>query len=102
MRFLTSSGASRTSNPATVAVPELGGRKQVSILIVFVFPAPFGPRKPTICPFSISKALLSTADVRAYLLERSFTLIVESSFWKQEFLFWHCLVCHKNHRTHSP
>jgi len=43
--FLTSNGASRTSKPATVAVPELGGRKHVSILMVVVLPAPFGPRK---------------------------------------------------------
>ena len=51
MRFLTSRGCSRTSKPATVAVPAVGGRKQVSMRMVVVFPAPLGPRKPTIWPF---------------------------------------------------
>ena len=41
----------QNSNPATFAVPDVGGRKQVRIRIVVVFPAPLGPRKPTICPF---------------------------------------------------
>ena len=66
MRFLTSNGASRTSNPATVAVPELGGRKHVSILIVVVLPAPLGPRKPTISPGSMAKLTPSTARTSLY------------------------------------
>ena len=45
MRFLTSSGCSRTSKPATVALPAVGGRKQVSMRMVVVLPAPLGPRK---------------------------------------------------------
>ena len=52
MRFLTSRGCSRTSNPATVAVPAVGGRKQVSMRMVVVLPAPLGPRKPTIWPLA--------------------------------------------------
>src|ERR1039458_10458446 len=59
MRFLTSWGFSRTSNPATVAVPAVGGRKQVRTRMVVVLPAPLGPRKPTIWPFSTSKEMLS-------------------------------------------
>src|SRR3974390_1024360 len=76
MRFLTSMGFSRTSKPATLAEPEVGGRKQVRTRIVVVFPAPFGPRKPTICPFSTSKEILSTATVRAYRFVRPSTLII--------------------------
>src|SRR5579871_2554488 len=76
MRFLTSIGWSITSNPATVALPAEGGRKQVRTRIVVVFPAPFGPRKPTICPFSTSKEMLSTAIVRAYRLVRPSTFII--------------------------
>src|SRR5947207_581782 len=71
-----SSGPS-TSNPATVAVPALGGRKQVRTRMVVVLPAPFGPRKPTICPFVTSKEILSTATVRAYLLVRPLTVIID-------------------------
>ena len=48
MRFLTSCGFSSTSKPATEALPDVGGRKQVRTRIVVVLPAPFGPRKPTI------------------------------------------------------
>src|SRR5712691_10148074 len=80
MRFLTSSGCSRTSKPATVAVPEVGGRKQVSILMVVVLPAPFGPRKPTIWPFSTSNEMWSTAVFRAYLFVSSLTLIIRFVF----------------------
>src|ERR1700735_2904815 len=76
MRLLTSMGFSTTSNPATLAVPEGGGRKHVRTRIVVVLPAPLGPRKPTICPFSTSKEMLSTATVRAYLLVRPSTLII--------------------------
>src|SRR2546429_9474954 len=83
MRFLTSSGAPRTSKPATVALPELGGRKHVSILIVVVLPAPFGPRKPTIWPFSTSNEMVSTAVVRAYLFVSSLTLIIVFSIWRK-------------------
>src|SRR5580658_7236071 len=76
MRRLTSMGCSCTSNPATLALPSVGGRKQVRMRMVVVFPAPLGPRKPTICPFSTSKEMLSTATVRAYLLVRPSTLII--------------------------
>src|SRR5437764_8610110 len=76
MRFFTSMGCSRTSNPATLAVPALGGRKHVRTRIVVVFPAPLGPRKPTICPLATSKEMLSTATVRAYLLVRPLTVII--------------------------
>src|SRR5262245_59122896 len=80
IRFFTSSGFSRTSKPATVAVPELGQRKQVNMRMVVVFPAPFGPRNPTISPFLTSKEMLSTARFREYLFVSSLTLIIRVSF----------------------
>src|ERR1700716_1638175 len=76
MRFLTSSGCSRTSNPATLADPEGGGRKQVRTRMVVVLPAPLGPRNPTMPPFSTSNEMLSTATVRAYRLVSPSTLII--------------------------
>src|ERR1700694_3342710 len=78
MPFLTSIGCSSTSKPATVAVPDDGGRKHVNIRMVVVFPAPFGPRKPIIWTFVISNEILSTAVVWAYRLVSSFTLIIEN------------------------
>src|SRR3954447_4381937 len=69
-------GCSITSYPATFAVPLVGGKKHVKTRIVVVFPAPFGPRKPTIYPFSTSKEMLSTATLRAYRLVRPSTLII--------------------------
>src|SRR5215469_2604797 len=92
IRFLTSMGCSRTSKPATEAVPAVGGRKQVRTRIVVVLPAPFGPRKPTIWPFSTSKEILSTATVRAYRLVRPSTLIIlvtqSTKTWRFLFDLW--------------
>src|ERR1039457_7482092 len=76
MRFLTSTAFSSTANTATLAVPAVGGREEVRTRMVVVFPAPLGPRKPTIWPFSTSKEILSTATVRAYRLVRPCTLII--------------------------
>jgi hypothetical protein len=36
-----------------VAVPEVDGMKPVRMRIVVDFPAPLGPRKPTISPLAI-------------------------------------------------
>src|SRR5262245_20292986 len=77
MRFLTSRGCSRTSKPATLADPAVGGRKQVRTRMVVVLPAPLGPRNPTISPFCTSNEMLSTATVRAYLLVSPSTLIID-------------------------
>jgi hypothetical protein len=49
------------SKPAISAVPSVGGMKPVRIRIVVVFPAPFGPRKPTTSPFSTLNETSSTA-----------------------------------------
>ncbi len=76
MRFFTSRGCSKTSKPATVAFPEVGGKKHVSMRMVVVLPAPLGPRNPTIWPLETEKEMWSTAVVRAYLLVRSVTVIM--------------------------
>jgi hypothetical protein len=52
MRRRTSMDWENTSNPATRAVPPEAGMKHARIFMVVDFPAPLGPRKPTICPFS--------------------------------------------------
>ena len=48
--------------PAITAVPFVGGRKPVSMRIVVVLPAPFGPRKPTTSPFPTENETSSTAS----------------------------------------
>ena len=52
MRRRTSSDSLNTSNPATRAVPVEAGMKHERIRMVVDLPAPFGPRKPMICPGS--------------------------------------------------
>lgn len=52
------------SKPAMVAVPLEGGKKPVSMRRVVVFPAPLGPRKPTISPFDTEKEMSRTAKWR--------------------------------------
>ena len=52
------------SFPATSAEPRDGRRSVVSIRIVVVFPAPFGPRKPKNSPDLISRSIASTAGTR--------------------------------------
>ena len=46
MRFRTSRACLTTSIPSTRAVPAVGISSVISILIVVVFPAPFGPEQP--------------------------------------------------------
>src|ERR1700722_18888845 len=77
MFLRTSSDCSMTSKPATLALPEVGGRKQVRTRIVVVLPAPFLPRNPTISPWPTSKEMFLTATLRAYRLVRPSTLIIE-------------------------
>ena len=61
MRFLSSSGASDISIPSMNTSPEVAPIQPQSIRIVVDFPAPFGPRKPTIPPFSTEKVTLFMA-----------------------------------------
>src|SRR5271167_1580611 len=50
MLRLMSSGCFTTSNPPTVAFPEVGGSNPHRMRMVVDLPAPFGPRKPKISP----------------------------------------------------
>ena len=59
----TFSDESTTSNPFTDALPELGSRREESILIVVVLPAPLGPSSPKISPRGILRLRLSTATM---------------------------------------
>ena len=52
MLLRTSPGWSRTSNPATRAVPESGRINVVRMRTAVVLPAPFGPRRPKTLPVS--------------------------------------------------
>src|SRR5579872_3237098 len=61
-----------------MATPELGFIRVVSMLIVVLFPAPFGPRKPKISPTFISKLTLSTAFIFPKDFERFSTLTIRS------------------------
>src|SRR5574338_174937 len=65
-----------TSNPATNAWPLDGLSSVVSIIIVVLFPAPFGPKNPKISPSSTAKEIPSTALVpEVYTLVRSLVSI---------------------------
>src|SRR5688500_14534044 len=76
MRLRASMLCVKTSNPAIFALPEVGGRNAVRIFIVVLFPAPFGPRKPTTSPFSTSNEMSFTAVKEPYFLVRCWTLII--------------------------
>ena len=52
------------------AVPPLAGMKHERIFIVVDLPAPLGPRKPTICPFSTAKETSSIAVTGPYRFVR--------------------------------
>ena len=61
MRRRTSMDWENTSKPAMRAVPPLAAMKHDRIFIVVDLPAPLGPRKPTIVPFSTVKDTSWTA-----------------------------------------
>ena len=58
---LTSVGSVRMSWPPIRAVPDVGSSTPVSIEIVVVLPAPFGPSRPKTSPSSTAKLMPSTA-----------------------------------------
>jgi hypothetical protein len=58
--------------PATESWPLVNGDTQWIILIVVVFPAPFGPRNPQHSPFDTLKSMLSTARRSPYFFVRFF------------------------------
>jgi hypothetical protein len=62
MRRRTSRASVTTSRPRTRADPLVGSSRVMSILIVVVFPAPFGPRRPNSSPASTEKLTPRTAS----------------------------------------
>ena len=68
----TPTGSVTASMPRTVAVPLVGRVCPVSILIIVVFPDPFGPSRPNSAPFSTASETLSTATTSPYLFVRFF------------------------------
>ena len=54
-------GFAVTSNPEINASPEVGLSNVVKIIIVVLFPAPLGPKKPKISPFLTEKDMSFTA-----------------------------------------
>src|ERR1700730_8072400 len=71
----TESRSVAASWPATRAVPDVAFARVHKILIVVVFPAPFGPRKPKVSPRTTSKAMPRTASTSPYRLVRPETVI---------------------------
>ena len=52
---------SAMSLPKILAVPEVGNKRRIKILIVVVLPAPLPPKKPKICPPSTESVKSSNA-----------------------------------------
>ena len=57
----TPSACFTTSNPLTIAVPDVGGSSVTSMRIRVDLPAPFGPSSPKISPSSTPKVMPLTA-----------------------------------------
>src|ERR1051326_5804009 len=72
----TSAFCRHMSNPFTCASPELGGSRVVSILMVVLLPAPFGPSKPNTSPRSTSKLTPLTAVCSPKCLVRPCTSMI--------------------------
>jgi len=62
-------GSFTVSISRTEILPLVGWIYVVSSLITVDFPAPFGPRKPKICPSSTSRSIPSTAFIPSYDLK---------------------------------
>src|ERR1035438_6751030 len=70
MFWRTASGFLLTSNPATIARPEVGLSSPQSMRIVVDLPAPFGPINPKTSPLRTSRLIRSTATKSPNLLTR--------------------------------
>src|ERR1035437_7804796 len=66
-----SSGSVATSKPLTDALPEVGVKSPHNMRMAVDFPAPLGPRKPKISPFSTASETWSTATNEPNFLTRS-------------------------------
>ena len=69
--IFTSSGAW----PRTLNRPRVGRKRPRIILIVVLFPLPFGPSKPKISCWRISKSIPSTATARARIQKSEKTFV---------------------------
>ena len=72
------------TNDPTRTVPDVGCSRPASTLSVVVFPAPFGPRKPTRSPSAIWNDSSSTALTSSYLrrsTERSAAAMPGARLW---------------------
>src|ERR1700724_114212 len=63
-------------NPSTSTSPLVGLSRVVNILMVVVFPAPFGPRNAKISPAFTSKETSRTAVIEPYFFTRLVTRII--------------------------
>src|SRR5574344_865120 len=78
----------RISCPQMTAVPLVGVRNPVIILMVVDFPAPFGPRNPRTSPFSTVKDIPFTASKEPKFFRSSLTVsILSPSVTDQRTLF---------------
>src|SRR3984957_18617835 len=77
------------SRPSSSMRPLVGRNSVVSILMVVVFPAPFGPRKANISPCATSKLMSLTAVKSPNFLTRWLTEIIpgDTSFCRQLSLY---------------
>jgi hypothetical protein len=71
----TASGSLMMSWPATRPVPLVGTLNVVSIRVVVVLPAPFGPSRPSTVPCGTTKLTPSTATLSSNFLTRSMASI---------------------------
>ncbi len=103
--FLISSRFFVTSKPPMTAVPFVGLSIPLRMLIVVVFPAPFGPRRLKSSPCLISRFKLSTAVTSSNFFTRSFTIIVETSldsiFFSRGFFSMFRISCVDTFRARS-
>ena len=65
MTFFTARGSVERREPSITASPEVGRSSPVSMRMVVLFPAPFGPRKPKKRPRATLKRRPSTAGLPA-------------------------------------
>src|SRR3990170_19208 len=75
----TLSDSPAQSKPAIFALPAVGERRVQRMLMVVVFPAPFGPRKPKTSPSLTANDIPSTARTVLNCFERFSTLIMDMS-----------------------
>ena len=66
----TSRACSGMDRPSSSMLPEVGGARPISMRMVVVLPAPFGPKKPKKLPRGTSRSSPSTAAFVPYTLRR--------------------------------